>query len=172
MRFHGASPREPWHFPGVSSIVRQWLRFRYALLPYILAEAEKCCRGGAPMLRSLVLEWTDDPAAWSISDQYMFGDAFLVCPLLAEGGIRNVYLPQGRWVDFWTGELLDGPRHLRSVRSPLSRMPLYLRHSAVVEFAEPVQHTGELERARRFSIAFGDDYPGFEGSELAGLIDI
>jgi hypothetical protein len=51
-------------------------------------------------------------------------------------------------------------------------MPLYLRHSAEVEFAEPVQHTGELEKARRFRVAFGDDYPGFEGSELAGLIEI
>lgn len=172
MRFHGTNPREPWHFPAVSSIVRQWLRFRYALLPYILSEAEKCCRGGHPMLRALVLDWTDDPAAWSISDQYMFGDAFLVCPLLAEGGTRNVYLPEGRWVDFWTGEVLEGPRYLKSVRSPLSRMPLYLRHSAAVEFAEPVQHTGELEKARRFRISFGDDYPGFEGSELAGLIEI
>jgi alpha-D-xyloside xylohydrolase len=172
LRFHGTNPREPWHFPQVSSIVRQWLRFRYALLPYIVTEAEKCCRAGNPMLRALVLEWSDDPAAWSISDEYMFGDSFLVCPVLSEGGIRNVYLPQGRWVDFWTGDVLEGPCQLKAVPSPLSRMPLYLRHSAVVEFAQPVQHTGELAAARTFSVAFDDSYRGFPNSELAQLIEI
>jgi alpha-D-xyloside xylohydrolase len=172
IRFHGTNPREPWHFPEVSSIVRQWLRLRYALLPYIIKQADTCCRSGDPMLRPLVLEWTEDPAAWSISDEYMFGDAFLVCPVLAEGGIRNVYLPDAKWVDFWTGEVMDGPLHLRSVSSPLSRMPLYLRHSSVVEFAEPVQHTGELRNARTFRIAFDDDYAGFQRSELARLIRI
>jgi alpha-D-xyloside xylohydrolase len=124
------------------------------------------------MLRALVLNWSDDPAAWSISDEYMFGDSFLVCPLLREGGTRNVYLPQGSWVDFWRGDVLEGPCHLKAVTSPLSRMPLYLRHSAVVEFAQPVHHTGELAAAHTFSVAFGDDYRGFSNSELAELIQI
>jgi alpha-D-xyloside xylohydrolase len=81
MRFHGTTPREPWEFPTVSAIVRQWLRFRYALLPYLYREARACCGSGLPMFRSLVIEWPDDPAVWSISDEYMLGSALLVCPV-------------------------------------------------------------------------------------------
>jgi alpha-D-xyloside xylohydrolase len=172
MRYHGGTPREPWTFPAVSGIVRQWLRFRYALLPYILDQAQECCRSGLPMLRSLVIDWPGDPAAWSITDEYLFGDAFLVCPVLSETQERDVYLPEGEWVDFWGGRSLKGPLHLHQVPAPLSRIPLYVRRGRRVEFADPVQHTGQLPQARRFSIWFDEEYPGYPASDLKDLFDL
>lgn len=172
MRYHGTTPREPWEYPAAAEVARQWLRLRYSLLPYIVSEAEKCCRSGLPMLRSLVIEWTDDPAVWGVSDEYMFGDAFLVCPVLRAGGVRDVYLPEGRWVDFWSGEVTSGPARLKEVRSPLSRIPLYVRYSAEIKFAEPVQCTDRLADARTFTIIFDEGYPGFDGCELKEMIDI
>jgi alpha-D-xyloside xylohydrolase len=172
LRFHGSTPREPWAFPEVAEIVRQWLRLRYALLPYILSEAGKCCRSGLPMLRSLVFDWRDDPTVWSLSDEYLFGSAFLVCPVLDASGKRDVYLPSGEWVDFWSGETLSGPRLIQDILSPLTRLPLYVRPGRRVEFAEPVHHTGELPKARRFTVAFDETYPGFEGSELGKYIQL
>jgi len=172
MRFHGTTPREPWEYPSVSSIVREWLRFRYALLPYLWAEAKACCTSGLPMFRSLVIEWPDDPAVWSISDQYMLGSALLVCPVLNSSGVRDVYLPEGKWVDFWSGRTLSGPVRLRSLRSSLSRLPLYVRFNASIEFAEPVQCTDQFEGARKFSIRFDDRFKGFDQSELKAMINI
>jgi alpha-D-xyloside xylohydrolase len=172
MRYHGTTPREPWEYPSVSDIARQWLRFRYALLPYLLTQAEQCCRRGYPMFRSLVIEWPDDATVWAVSDEYMLGDAFLVCPVLNSSGERDLYLPPGKWVDFWNGGIITGPQQLKQVKSPLSRLPLYVQYGARVEFAEPVQYTDLLPKARRFSILFDEGYQGFEECELKALIDL
>jgi len=172
MRYHGSTPREPWEYPSVSDIARQWLRFRYALLPYLLTQAEQCCRSGYPMFRSLILEWPDDATVWAVSDEYMLGDSFLVCPVLDASGTRDVYLPEAKWVDFWSGRVVTGPERLKEVKSPLSRLPLYVRYGARIEFAEPVQYTDLLVKARRFSILFDDSYPGFEKSELKSVVNL
>lgn len=172
MRFHGSTPREPWEYPSVAAQVREWLRFRYALLPYILREAQECVRSGLPMMRALVLDWPNDPAAWSIQDQYLFGSAFLVCPVLHDGSARPVYLPAGRWVDFWTGTPIEGPRYLPLVDAGQSRLPLYVRFGSTLQFSEPVQHTGQLAQARKFNITFNNRYSGFNSSELARWVRI
>ncbi len=172
MRFHGTTPREPWEYPGAASMVREWLRFRYALLPYILRESKQCTQSGFPMIRALVLEWPNDPAAWSICDEYLFGTAFLVCPFTHEGNKRTVYLPEGQWVDFWNGQTLQGPLRLPEVENSPSRLPLYVRYGTAVEYCEPVQHTGQLDKAERFTIRYDDSYSGFDSSELARWVRI
>jgi alpha-D-xyloside xylohydrolase len=172
IRFHGGTPREPWAFPSVAPIVRQWLRFRYALLPYILSTAADCCRNGLPVLRALFLVYPQDPSAWSIADQFLFGNDFLVCPVLDGSSRRSAYLPPGEWVDFWSGEKYSGPWLLPEQEWPLERLPLFVRAGSAVEFAEPVQHTGLLPQARRFVIKFNEHYSGFAGSELARYIQL
>lgn len=172
MRYHGATPREPWEYPSVSDLARQWLRLRYALLPYLLSQAEECCRSGYPMFRSLVIEWPDDATVWAVSDEYMLGDSFLVCPVLNSSGERDVYLPATKWVDFWKGGIITGPQQLKQVKSPLSRLPLYVRYGARLEFAEPVPYTDLLPKARRFSILFDDSYAGFDKSELKSMVNL
>jgi alpha-D-xyloside xylohydrolase len=133
---------------------------------------QACCRIGLPMFRSLVIEWHDDPTVWSISDEYMLGSALLVWPVQNSAGVRDVYLPAGRWVDFWSGRTLSGPAQLRGVKSPLSRLPLYTRCNSTIQFAEPVQCTDHFESARRFSITFDDSFKGFDQSELKANIQI
>ena len=172
IRFHGGTPREPWEFPAVADLVRQWLRFRYALLPYILEQAGASIRSGLPMLRSLVIDWPFDPAAWSIADQYLFGESILVCPVLNSSGVRSVYLPEGEWVDFWSGEALSGPLHLKDLTSPLSRLPIYIRYGSAISFAEPVQHTGLLSKAQRILIEFDSRYSGFEACPLSEWVGL
>ncbi len=166
IRYHGGTPREPWEYPGVAGIVREWLRFRYALLPYILEQSEDCTHNGLPVLRSLILDWPEDPAVWSIPDQYLFGDSFLVCLITNAEGVRNVYLPEGKWVDFWSGEVLEGPRHLHQVKSSLWRMPLFVRYGSDITFAEPVENTRQLPQAVRLSLTFDESYPGFDQTQL------
>ena len=172
MRYHGTTHREPWEFPTVSDIARQWLRFRYALLPYILTQAKQCCGSGYPMFRSMVFEWPDDSAVWGITDEHLLGESFLVCPVLHASGTRDVYLPEAKWVDFWSGQIFNGPARLKDVKSPLSRLPLYVRYGSRIEFAEPVQYTDLLANARKFSILFDESYRGFDESELKSLISL
>ena len=172
LRYHGGTPREPWEYPAVAGIVREWLRFRYALLPYILEQAQACCRNGLPMFRSLVFDWPEDPAVWSLADEYLFGDSFLVCPVLDASGVRSVYLPDGQWVDFWSGQTLTGPVQLHSIQSPLARLPLYVRFGSQIPFARPAPNTRYLSEARRVTIRFDETYGGFEASPLKEWINL
>lgn len=105
-------------------------------------------------------------------DEYLFGDAFLVCPGLDVSGVRSVYLPEGQWVDFWSGEMFAGPRHFHDILSPLARLPLYVRYGSQVRFAEPVQNTRLLPQAPRVTIRFDETYPGFDSSLLKRWIDL
>ena len=172
IRFHGASPREPWEYPTVTAAVREWLKFRYMLLPYVLAQSERCAQKGTPLFRALVFDWRDDPVVWTVSDEYTFGDSFLVCPVTNEDGVRDVYLPEGRWVDFWTGETIVGPIQLRDVEMPPERLPLYVREGAEVSFAEPTPHTDAFTDAERFTVRFDGQYRGFAESPLSRYLNL
>jgi alpha-D-xyloside xylohydrolase len=173
LRFHGSSAREPWEYPAVANLVRQWLRLRYALIPYFLSEAQAAVAGGLPIFRSLVFHHQQDPICWTIEDEFYSGSAFLVAPILNASGIRDVYLPLGEWIDFWTGERIRGPVMLNHVQQPLERMPLFVRSGLRVPFyPEPVACTDEMDLSRTAEIIFDRTFRGFPSSALATLIDL
>lgn len=141
-RFHGKEPREPWHMgPRALRIVRRYAQLRYRLLPYLYGEALASARAGLPLMRPLVLEYQDDPAAAAIGDQYLLGSALLVAPVFSPAGRRRVYLPPGRWWDFWTGRRYDG-RSWHRVRVPLDILPLFVRTDTVLPLGPVVAHSG------------------------------
>lgn len=78
------------------------------------------------MVRALVLEHQDDPTAAFVDDQYYFGRNLLVAPILSERNACRVYLPHGRWVDFWRKEPLAGGRWLE-VEATLDTVPIHVR---------------------------------------------
>ena len=88
----------------MAGLVREWLKLRYALIPYFLREAEQAVSSGLPVFRSLVFHHEEDPVDWTIEDEFYCGGTFLVAPILNAEGNRSVYLPAGEWIDFWTGE--------------------------------------------------------------------
>jgi alpha-D-xyloside xylohydrolase len=168
MRYHGTTPREPYEYPKVAPTVRKWLRLRYCLIPYMLDQARRCVQNGLPMLRAMVVHHEDDPTCWHIDDQYYFGDDFLVAPVMNSAGRRDVYLPEGKWVDFWTGRVLKGGRWLRNIRVPLSRMPLYVRQGAAVRvYPQLVACTDDMDMSRAVTLTFDAGYKGVRNSVLA-----
>jgi alpha-D-xyloside xylohydrolase len=172
LRFHGSSAREPWEYPSVAGLVREWLKLRYALIPYFLREAEQAVASGLPIFRSLVFHHEEDPVAWAIEDEFYCGGTFLAAPLLNDGGTRTVYLPAGEWVDFWTGERIRGPVAL-AVTQPLSRMPLFVRKGATIPFyPEPVACTDEMDLSRSAELVFDERYRGFRSSALGANIEL
>ncbi|MDW8054728.1 MAG: glycoside hydrolase family 31 protein, partial [Anaerolineae bacterium] len=112
------------------------------LMPYIYSEAIACGQTSLPMVRHLVLEWQEDPIVPFIEDEYLFGRAILVAPILDEGDRRRLYLPPGEWFDFWTKQKLPGGSWVE-VEAPLEVLPLYVRAGAIVPYAPLMQHTEE-----------------------------
>ncbi|HEX9825174.1 MAG TPA: alpha-xylosidase, partial [Flavobacteriaceae bacterium] len=84
---------------------------RYKLMPYIYAQAKDASEKGLPMLRALFVEYPNDPGAWLIDDQYLFGSDMLVAPLFENITERNVYLPGGKWIDYQTGKVYNKGWH-------------------------------------------------------------
>jgi alpha-D-xyloside xylohydrolase len=167
IRYHGTSPREPYEFPAVADIVRKWLKLRYALIPYLVEQGTKATTTGLPVLRALVFHHEDDPTCWHIDDQYYLGDEFLVAPVMNQAGARDVYLPEGEWVDLWTGERMAGGRWLKEVAVDLERMPVYARYGAQIKvYPHPVQCTDEMDLSQAVTLQFDDGYQGISSSIL------
>jgi alpha-D-xyloside xylohydrolase len=132
LRAHGKQPREPWTYgPEVEQIARRYLKLRYRLLPYIYSEAVRSTETSLPMVRPLVLEYPADANTWSLDTQYLFGDCFLVAPVLNYTGNQKVYLPAGNWVDYWRKNLLPGGQWL-DIKAPLEELPLWVKAGAII----------------------------------------
>jgi alpha-glucosidase len=137
-------PREPWAFGDEAErICREFAELRMRLIPYVVSLSWDAHERGLPYLRPVFLELPDDPAAWEMPDQFMFGPSLLVAPV-AEGrnARRAVRLPAGRWWDFWTGRPTDGPAAL-DVVVPLDRVPIYVRDGSILPLVAPMRHAFE-----------------------------
>ena len=105
--------KQPWTYgEPYTSINRKYLKLRERLLPYFYSYAAEAHRTGAPLNRSLVLEYPNDPKTWGDATKYEFlaGKEFLVAPMWGADEVKSgIYLPEGNWVDYWTGKVYQGP---------------------------------------------------------------
>jgi alpha-D-xyloside xylohydrolase len=139
-RAHGVTTRLPWDYgEEAMRIFRDYVRLRYRLLPYIYTYACIAAETSLPMMRAMVLEFPDDPNTCAMDLQYMFGSELLVAPIYNSEGRRSVYFPTGRWVDFWTHEVIEGPQ-TRWLEVALDVLPLYIRGNALIPTIEPLAY--------------------------------
>ncbi len=163
MRYHGTCKREPWHYPDIAPLVRRWWKLRYRLIPYIIEQSEKACQSGLPLVQALLLRHPYDRQCWHIDDEYYFGHDFLVCPVMSDDNRRDIYLPEGMWVDFFTGEHMDGGRWYYDVETSLERMPVFVRPGAMIRFyPHDVDSTDEMDLSKSVWWEISRDYQGFE----------
>lgn len=149
LRVHGEYPnREMWYFGGESHPAYQtqlkFDRLRYRLLPYIYSLAGSVTQDNGTIMRPLVMDFRTDAKARDISDEYMFGPAFLVNPVTTyKARSRPVYLPKAAgWYDFWTGTPTPGGQAI-DAPAPYDSMPLYIRAGSIIPFGPEIQYTGE-----------------------------
>jgi alpha-D-xyloside xylohydrolase len=143
-RTHGAPPREPWEYDSAFVVdFRRAIELKYALMPYIYAQAKASSEHGYPMMRTLFFEYPDDPTSWRIEDEYFFGDDLLVAPLFDEGDHRQVYLPPGTWIDYQTGRAYAGAAW-HDVKAGAIPIVLLVRQGAVIPHAAVAQHTAAI----------------------------
>jgi alpha-glucosidase/alpha-D-xyloside xylohydrolase len=150
------------HNEQVEPICHKYLELRYRLLPYLYSAVRECTITGMPVLRALWLHYPNDPKAVACGDAYLWGKDVLVAPVVEKGATtRKVYLPRGGWIDFWTGERLEGEREIiRPV--DLETIPLYVRAGSIIPFGPVKQYTSE-KSDKPLSISI---YPGADGSFL------
>ena len=147
MRSHGThTPREIFQFgqPGDRDFDVQAaaIRLRYLLLPYLYAQAWRVTSEGASLMRPLFADWPGDRNTWRQEEEFLFGDALLVAPVFRDDGFQRVYLPEGRWLDFWSGEQINGGVSFdRTV--PLERIPVYVKAGTVLPAGPDVQYASE-----------------------------
>lgn len=135
-RLHGShSYRVPWAYDeGAVNVVRFFTKLKIELLPYIYSTAVHTSITGIPVMRSMVLEYQQDPACAYLDRQYMLGDSLLAAPIFNEQGIAEYYLPAGRWTNYLTGEEVQGGVWRKEHHGYLS-MPLFVRENTLLATA-------------------------------------
>jgi alpha-D-xyloside xylohydrolase len=163
IRYHGSHKREPWHYPEIAPVIRQWWQLRYKLIPYLWEQSKIATQTGFPLLRALYLHHPDDKVCRHIDDQYYFGENIMVAPLVRSGGKRDVYLPKGQWIHFFTGKIYEGGQWLKNLQTPLNEMPVFVKYGAVIRiYPETVNCTDEMDLSKTTNITFDAKYEYLE----------
>ncbi|MCR4763360.1 MAG: glycoside hydrolase family 31 protein [Lachnospiraceae bacterium] len=170
-RGHGTDVRrELWHFDRKEAPFYQALqeanRLRYQLLPYIYTTAAGVYLEDGLIMRPLSYGFTEDKNTWDIFDQYLFGDALMVCPvtrpmLFGEGADgkmeRSVYLPAGTcWYDFYSGKQYEGGQWI-TAEAPLERIPVFARAGAIIPMTKAALSVAELSDELTLRVYAGAD---------------
>jgi len=131
-----SNDRTPWNVaertgdPGVITTFRRYAVLRERLVQYLATQARRSVASGRPLMRALCFDWPDDPTIWAYPLEYLLGEDLLIAPVTESGATDwEVYLPDGDWVDAWTGERRSGPaRIVQPV--PVDLIPVYIRAAA------------------------------------------
>ena len=143
-RAHGAPPTEPWLISeSFTDAFRACAEMKYKLMPYVYAQAKDCSERGLPMVRALLVEFPDDKGAWLVEDEYMFGSQMLVAPLMESGNSRDVYLPQGKWIDYQTGKVYDGG--YQTIEAGSIPAVILVRDGSLIPHAPLAQSTDQID---------------------------
>jgi alpha-glucosidase/alpha-D-xyloside xylohydrolase len=128
---------------AIEGIARKYAELRYSLLPYNYALAWQARDSGMPLMRPLWLHYPQDETASSIGTEYLWGRDLLIAPVISKGTrTRDVYLPEGLWYDWWTGERYKGGETTTRVVD-LETMPIYVRAGAIIPLDPPRQYISE-----------------------------
>ncbi len=151
MRFHGTNtPREIYQFgsenDGIGEFdqLLKYIKIRYRMLPYLYSTAWQVSSQNKTFMQALPIAFNEDENGYHVKDQYMFGESFLVAPIIQDAATsRQVYLPANhKWVDFWTGETFEGGQEITK-KAPLDILPLYVKAGSIMPWGPDVQYSTE-----------------------------
>ncbi|MFC4995502.1 TIM-barrel domain-containing protein [Rubritalea tangerina] len=154
----GANPKYPQALGEPATSINRWyLKLKAELMPYSYSIAREAV-DGLPMVRAMFLA---EPNSYTLGAatqyQFLYGPSFLVAPIyqdtrMEENGddIRNnIYLPQGLWADYFTGQVYEGGRIINELESPLWKLPVFVKLGAIIPKANPHNNVAELDSSRR-----------------------
>jgi alpha-D-xyloside xylohydrolase len=132
-RLHGSSSyRVPWNYDEEAvRVLSQFTKLKCSLMPYLYHAAIQAHEQGTPMLRSMMFEFTNDPACDYLDLQYMLGDSLLVAPVFSHNGDVNYYVPAGKWTSLLNSKVIEGPRWVRETHD-FTSLPLLVRPNSII----------------------------------------
>ncbi len=132
-RLHGStSYRVPWVYDDEAvDVLRFFTKLKASLMPYLYRNAIETSKTGVPMMRSMVLEYTQDRNCAYLATQYMYGDSLLVAPIFNDKSMAEFYLPEGTWTSLLTGEVKEGGKWYKEHYGYMS-IPLFVREGSIV----------------------------------------
>ncbi len=154
-RCHGQPPKEPWDYgEDFQNYFRDVINLRYTLMPYIYAQSKDASERGLPMMRALFVEFPKDKGAWAIDNEYMFGSEILVAPLFEDVPLsstqnsvkvsgRNVYLPEGNWIDYQTHKSYSSGWH--DIEAGKIQAIILVKDGALIPQIKIAQSTKDLD---------------------------
>ena len=161
-RGHGTDfRRELWEFDHPEApyydALKKANRLRYELMPYIYSAAGHAWLEDGSIIKPLAFAFPKDRAVWNVLDQYLFGEALMVCPMTEPKSYREVYLPAGTgWYDFWTNAYYEGGQRIR-VDAPLDRIPVFVKAGSILPKAEFALSTEEQTSEVSITVYGGAD---------------
>ncbi len=154
----GANPKYPQALGEPATSINRWyLKLKSRLLPYTYSIAHEATQG-KPMMRAMLLEEANDYTLGTGTQyQFMYGPSILVAPIYKDGEARDgIYLPQGQWLDYFTGEAYEGGRIINDFPTPLWKLPIFVKRGAIIPTHKSTNNPGEADpHLRRYDI-----YPG------------
>ncbi len=166
--------QEPWAFDkSITNIVRKFIEIRYQLLPYLYTAFYHYITNGVPILKSLVMYDQEDNQTHYRTDEFIYGDKILVCPINepnAKG--RRMYFPRGLWYHYWNDDIIEGQQE-RWVDADIDEMPIFIKEGAIIPKYPVQQYVGEKEieqitldvyykKGEEQSQLFDDAYDGYD----------
>lgn len=136
-RLHGSSSyRVPWLFDEEAcEVLKTFVQLKCRLMPYLYGQAVLSHKQGIPMMRPMFLEFSRDRSCEPLDRQYMLGDSLLAAPVFKESGEVEYYLPKGKWVHYFTGEVYEGERWV-SEKYDYFSLPLLIRENTILPVGE------------------------------------
>ena len=132
MQVHMQSNLGPWDFGDETlNIFRKFAVIRMQLFPYLYNLAYETAATGIPVIRPMALAYQNDIEAKKNEYQFMFGPDFLIAPVYKPGNHRAVYLPEGNWIDFWSGNMIEGKKYIEA-DVPLDKIPMYVQAGSII----------------------------------------
>ena len=163
---HPQAERRIWAYPPENAkIMRDAFLLRYALVPYLYSAARQAYDTGVSLVRPLYYDYAEAAEAYEFNDEYLFGESMIVAPIAApvdpSSGLarKEIWLPPGQWIEWYTGARLEGPARLQRSFS-IAEVPVYVKAGAIVPMQPKMRHIGE----RPVHPLIVTVFPGSEGS--------
>lgn len=155
----GNNAVEPWLFgEQVEKIAKTSIELKYKLHPYIYSFARKSYDSGIPIMRALILEFPKDKNTFEVNDQFMFGEALLIAPVVEEGAKhRNIYLPKGEWIDYNNPSVKYEGGNTINYPVTLETIPIFAKSGAILPQSPVMQYIGALDNAPMILEIFPSD---------------
>jgi alpha-glucosidase (family GH31 glycosyl hydrolase) len=136
--------RLPRQYPNVKQEAENFIRLRHALVPYTYTLAREASTGGLPIVRGMYWYYPEAEEAYSFDRQYFYGEKLLVAPIASPGARASVqvWFPEGRWTDWFTGETVTGPT-VQTVSAGYATMPVFVKAGGIIPLAPNADYAGQ-----------------------------